>query len=146
MSVVIPSVGAWFWFIVAAILLFGELMMPGVFLLWLGVAAALTGFLAAIVTLGWQGEIVAFGVLSLVMVALSWRWVTAQWTAKSDQPHLNQRHLTYVGRNVVLDTPIVDGRGTVTIDATIWDVEGADAEVGTTLKVTGVNGMRLVVG
>jgi inner membrane protein len=146
MNLIIPALGLWFWWIVAAILLFGELMMPGVFLLWLGVAAAFTGIVAAVVTLGWQGEIMAFAALSLVMVVLSWKWVTAQWRPKSDQPHLNQRHLTYVGRSVMLDTAIVGGRGKVTIDATIWDVEGADAAAGTKVTVTGVNGMRLVVG
>jgi hypothetical protein len=31
--------GEWFWWIVAAVLLIGELLMPGVFLLWLAVAA-----------------------------------------------------------------------------------------------------------
>ncbi len=146
MNAFIPSVGLWFWFILAVILLFGELMMPGIFLLWLGVAAALTGVVDLMMDLDWRGEIVTFAVLSLLMVALSWKWVTAQWRPKSDQPHLNQRHLGYVGSTVTLDTPIERGRGTVTIDGTIWDVEGTDAGVGTRLKVVGVNGMRLVVG
>jgi membrane protein implicated in regulation of membrane protease activity len=39
----------------------------------------------------------------------------------------------------------VNGSGKITIDATIWDVDGADAPVGTRVTVTGVKGMRLVV-
>ncbi len=33
----------WFWFIVAGLLLIGELLSPGVFLMWLAGAAAFTG-------------------------------------------------------------------------------------------------------
>ena len=43
MSEFIPLVGPWFWWIVAGALLVGELLAPGVFLLWLSAAAALTG-------------------------------------------------------------------------------------------------------
>ncbi len=146
MNIFIPSIGQWFWFIAAAILLMGELLIPGIFLLWLGVAAALTGFIDIALGLDWRGEIVTFALTSLALVAASWKYVTAQWRPTSDQPHLNQRHLTYIGQTVTLDTAITSGRGTVTIDGTIWDVEGADADVGTRVKVTGVNGMRLVVG
>ena len=146
MNTFLPSFGLWFWWIAAAVFLFAELMMPGVFLLWLGIAAALTGLVAATFTLGWQGEIMAFAALSIMMVALSWKWVTARWRPQSDQPHLNQRHLTYIGQSVILDTPITNGHGTTTIDGTIWDVEGTDAAVGSRVTVIGVNGMRLLVG
>ncbi len=146
MDTFLPSLGLWFWFIVAAVLLIGELLMPGVFLLWLGIGATATGLVDAMFGLDWRGEVVTFGVSSLVLVAASWKYVTSQWRPHSDQPHLNQRHYTYVGRTVILETAIVDGRGKVKIDDTIWDVEGNNAEAGTPVTVRGVNGMRLVVG
>lgn len=146
MNTFIPAVGPWFWFIVAAVLLFGELMMPGVFLMWLGVAALLTGAVDLLVGLDWRMEIVAFALLSLAMVAATWRWVTRQWVPESDQPNLNQRHMAYVGKSYVLDFPIVNGQGRITIDATIWDVEGPDAPVGARVMVKAVKGMRLLVG
>jgi inner membrane protein len=145
MNDLLPGVGAWLWFIVAAVLLFAELMMPGVFLMWLGVAAILTGIADLIFNFDWRMEIVAFAVLALAMVGATWKWVTRQWQPESDQPNLNQRHMTYVGKSYVLDFPIVNGSGKITIDATIWDVDGADAPVGTRVTVTGVKGMRLVV-
>jgi inner membrane protein len=142
----IPSIGPWFWFIAAALLLFGELVMPGIFLMWLGVAAIFTGVLDSMLHFSWQVEVVVFAALSLAVVAATWSYVTRRWQPESDQPNLNQRHHSYVGKSYVLDYPIVNGTGRVTIDATIWDVEGRDAPVGTRVTVTGVNGMRLVVG
>jgi inner membrane protein len=145
MESLIPSIGPWFWFIAAALLLFGELVMPGIFLMWLGVAAILTGILDGLFHFGWQFEIVVFAVLSLAVVAATWGYVTRRWQPESDQPNLNQRHYSYVGKSYVLDFPIVNGTGRITIDATIWDVEGPDKPVGTRVTVKAVNGMRLVV-
>jgi inner membrane protein len=145
MDTLIPATGAWFWFILAALLLFGELMVPGIFLMWLGVAAILTGFADILFGFDWRLEIVSFALLSLALVAATWRWVTPQWVPKSDQPHLNQRHQSYVGRSYVLDHAIVDGRGKLTIDDTIWDILGEDRVAGSTVTVSGVDGMRLKV-
>jgi inner membrane protein len=135
--------GPWFWFILAGLLLLGELMSPGVFLIWIAGAAALTGVADAIIALDWHFEIIVFGLLSLALVYLSWDRVKAQRQPKSDQPYLNQRHMTYVGRVVGLEQAIVNGSGKVRIDDALWDVDGADAPKGARVKITGVNGLRL---
>ena len=41
MDQVFPMLGVWVWFVAAGLLMLLELFSPGVFLLWLGVAAAL---------------------------------------------------------------------------------------------------------
>ena len=53
--------------------------------------------------------------------------------------------LDYVGRSYVLDEAIVNGRGKVRIDDTLWVVTGSDRGKGEWVKVTGVDGTRLVV-
>jgi inner membrane protein len=136
--------GPWLWFIIAGLLLIGELLSPGVFLMWLAGAAVLTGFADLIFGFGLAGEIVAFGLLSLALVFASWKHVTSRWSPKSDQPHLNQRHGAYVGRVFPLDVAIVNGTGKLKIEDALWDVEGPDLSAGTRVKVTGVNGMRLI--
>lgn len=137
--------GTWFWWIAAALLLVGELLLPGVFLLWLAVAAALTGVVDLLLGLGWQGEIATFAALSLVLVLASWNYVKAQRSPKSDQPHLNQRQMDYVGRRTTLLKAISNGAGKVRIDDTVWDVSGPVLPVGTQVIVTGVAGPRLEV-
>jgi inner membrane protein len=143
MSELLTLSGPWFWFILAGALLIGELLSPGVFLMWLAGAAALTGIADLTLGLGWAGEVIAFGALSLLTVFATWKRVTAQWSPTSDQPHLNLRHGAYVGRSFVLEKPIVNGNGKLRIDDALWDVDGPDLPAGTRVKVTSVNGLRL---
>jgi inner membrane protein len=143
MSEVMPLTGPWFWFIVAGLLLMGELVSPGVFLMWIAAAAAATGLVDLVFGLTWQIEVVVFAALSALMVLASWNYVKAKRNPKSDQPHLNQRHGAYVGREFVLEKAIVNGSGKLRIEDALWDVDGPDLPVGARVKVTGVKGLRL---
>lgn len=141
----IPNVGTWFWWIIAALLLIGELLMPGVFLLWLAVAAALTGIVDLVLGLGWQAEILTFAGFSLALVMASWKYVKRQRSPKSDQPNLNQRQMDYTGRHTTLLKAINNGAGRVRIDDSVWDVTGPELAQGTHVIVTGVSGSTLTV-
>ncbi len=145
MTELIPGLGQWFWWIAAALLLIGEMIAPGFFLLWLAAAAALTALIDMAIGLGWQGEIATFAALSLALVLVTWRMVSAQWHPKSDQPNLNKRLQGFVGQTFVLDQPIRNGRGKLRIQDTLWDVQGPDCAAGTKVTITGVNGMQLTV-
>jgi inner membrane protein len=133
----------WFWFILAGLLLIGELLSPGVFLMWLAGAAALTGMVDKVIALSWQSEVALFAVLSALLVFASWNYVKRQREPTSDQPHLNQRHGAYVGRQFTLEKPIINGSGKVRIEDALWDVDGPDLPAGAKVKITGVNGLRL---
>jgi inner membrane protein len=145
MTDLIPALGQWFWWIVAAVLLIGEMIAPGFFLLWLAAAAALTAVIDLAINLGWQGEIATFSGLSLALVLLTWRMVSAQWHPQSDQPNLNKRSQGFIGQTYVLEHPITNGRGKIRIQDAMWDVRGPDLAAGTRISVTGVNGMELTV-
>ena len=135
----------WFWFVVGLALLIGELLAPGIFLLWLAIAAGLTGFANAAYDMSWQWELAVFAALSVILVLASWRFVRGQHRPKSDQPDLNQHHTGYVGRRTSVLQAIKNGAGKVKIDDTVWDVTGPDMAQGTPVVVTGVNGAVLTV-
>ena len=141
----LPFLGVYFWWILAGILLLAEMMMPGFFMLWLAAAAALTAFADIWFKFSWTGEVLTFAALSLVLVLVTWRMVIGSRNIKSDQPHLNQRHQGLVGRSFILDRAIVDGSGKIKVEDTLWDVDGPDMAAGARVKVTAVQGMRLVV-
>jgi inner membrane protein len=63
----------------------------------------------------------------------------------ADNPYLNRRKMGYVGRTFTLKEPIVDGRGRLTIEDTVWEIEGPDLSAGARVKVTAVSGMSLIV-
>ena len=144
MSDIWPVIGPWAWWIVAGILLIGELMAPGIFLLWLAGAAALTAIADYFFGFTWQGEVATFAILSAALVLASWRWVMDNRNPKTDQPTLNLRHTAYVGRIVPLEQAINNGSGKVRIEDALWDVDGPDLPKGAMVKIVGVNGLRLV--
>lgn len=141
----LPMAGGYFWWIVAGLLLLAEMAMPGIFMLWLAMAAAVTAILDLIFHFTGVQEIFCFAILALLCVLASWRFVMNSRHSKTDSPHLNQRHHGLVGRSFVLDRAIVNGRGKIEVEDTLWDVDGPDMAVGARVKVTGVEGMRLVV-
>ena len=141
----LPMVGSYFWWIVAGILLLAEMALPGFFMLWLAVAAALTAILDLIFHFSAVQEIFCFAVLAFLCVLASWKFVMNLRHSKTDSPHLNQRHHGLIGRSFVLDRAIVNGRGKIEVEDTLWDVEGPDMAVGSRVKVISVQGMRLMV-
>jgi inner membrane protein len=141
----LPFTGGYFWWIAAGILLLAEMAMPGFFMLWLAVAAALTAILDLIFHFTGVQEIFGFAVLAFLCVLASWRFVMNSRHSKTDSPHLNQRHHGLVGRSFVLDRAIVNGSGKIKVEDTLWDVDGLDMAAGARVKVISVQGMRLMV-
>ena len=145
MQELVPLTGIWFWWIVAGVLLLLELMTPGVFAMWLALAAASVGITDYFFDLNWQLELLAFAGFSLVYVYLARPWYSKNKLQNSDQPNLNQRIYAFVGKSFVLAEPIVNGQGKLDIEGTRWDVLGPDLARGATVKVTAVEGMKLRV-
>ncbi len=141
----IPEFEFWYWWVAAAIFVVIEVFAPGIFFLWFGISAAIVGVASLLVPgLGWQYEILIFGVLS-IMSAVGARMYLKQRPIDSDQPTLNRRGEQLIGRIVTLSDAIENGRGRVNVGDGTWSVEGNDHPVGTKVKVTGVDGIVLKV-
>ena len=123
-----------------------EIIAPGVYLLWFGLAALLAGAVNAAFGLGWQASLAAFCLFSIVTV-IGGRWLTRTAFDSNDARPvvLNRRASALIGRIAPLHEAIVDGRGTVRIDDTIWRVHGPDAPVGTMVRLVAVEGVGFVV-
>jgi membrane protein implicated in regulation of membrane protease activity len=145
MEITIHDGSMWTWWIVAAVLLIAELVLPGVFLVWLGIAAAMVGLINFFVPIGWQVEILLFGILSIAIIAVANPWLKRRQTTESDRPNLNQRMFDYVGKRFVLEEPIRQGRGKLKIEDIYWEVIGPELPKGAWVKVTRVEGSRLIV-
>lgn len=142
MQQLFPFLGGWIWWIIAGLLALAELLLPGVFLIWLALAAAALGVIDLFADLSWQIEVALFAVLSVLFVV----FVRPRVQMPGATPNnLNQRMYDYVGRNYVLDEAIVNGRGKIRIDDTFWVVTGGDRGKGEWVKVKAVDGARLVV-
>jgi len=135
----------WYWWVAAAAFLVIEILLPGIFFLWLGVAAGIVGIVALVIpSMTWPYQIMIFAVLSVGAVLLA-RVYLKKRPVESDQPALNRRGEQYVGRVFTLSDPIENGRGRAKIGDSAWSVEGDDLPAGTKVKVVGVDGIVLQV-
>ncbi|MBN9274597.1 MAG: NfeD family protein [Mesorhizobium sp.] len=134
------ELGPWNWMVLGFVLLVMELITPGAFMLWIGIAALIIGALslaiwdAAIWT--WQVQVLAFLVLSVISAVIGKTLASSRRTL-SDQPLLNRRGQQLIGRMATLAEPIKDGRGRVKLGDTLWRVSGPDLPAGTQVRVTG---------
>ncbi|OBU60507.1 NfeD family protein [Stenotrophomonas maltophilia] len=133
------------WGALALLLFAAEALLPGAFMLWIGIGAAAVFVLVAIfagIPLLWQ--VVAFVVLSVLSIQCYRRWGRPRARA-SDKPLLNRRAEQLIGRVVPLQQGITDGQGRVSIDDAYWQVSGPELPAGARVRVVAVQGSTLVV-
>ncbi len=145
MTEMFTTLGTWNWLIFGVILMALELLAPGVFLFWLGLAALLVGLLSFAFHPSWQIQILMFAVFAAAAVPLWRRMARANAAVSEDSPFLNKRADALVGRVFTLEKPIVDGAGTVRIDDTVWRITGPDTPAGSRIKIIRANGAILTV-
>ncbi|HBF32168.1 NfeD family protein [Rhizobium sp.] len=142
------ELGPWSWWIFGAALLVAEILVPGNFLVWIGLAGLVTGLFSNLLweTSWWSWEIqwLVFAALSTLSVFGGRNWLLRSGN-RSEEPLLNRRADSLVGRTADLIEPILNGHGRVRIGDTMWMVEGPDLPAGTRVKVTGSNGSDLRV-
>jgi hypothetical protein len=131
------------WAALAALLVAAEVILPGMHLIWFGVAAAVIAALVWFIPFSGEVQLVLFGLASLVAVYYG-RRLTAT-PAKSDAPFLNERAHQYIGREVVVEDAIERGRGRVRVGDTLWLAEGPNLPAGAKVTVKDVKGTVLVV-
>lgn len=132
------------WIVAGIILLCAELVLPGAYLMFLGVAAILTGLLAYAVDVSIVWELLFFAVAAVVSVYVGKRWFDL-YPILSSQPLLNERVAQLIGQTVIVAEAIEGGRGRVKVGDGEWPASGPDAPVGTRMKITGAEGSRLHV-
>lgn len=140
------QVDYWHWWVLGLALVLLEVFSPGVFFVWMGIAAGIVGGLLLLFPdLGWEYQVLAFALLSLATVFL-WRAYLKRHPTQSDEPLLNRRGEQYVGRVFTLTVPVVNGIGKIRVDDSTWKIRGPDCPAGTRVRVTGADGVVLLIG
>jgi len=132
------------WLAIGLVLAIAEMAIPGVFLIWMAGAALITGLVAWLLPIGLPLQIVIFALLSIIAVFTGKR-VLKDHPVVAAEPKMNQRGERVVGETVVVTQAIEGGSGRVRLGDSEWLAKGADAIVGTRLKVVGHDGVVLVV-
>ncbi len=136
----------WYWWALAAVLLLLEMMVPGVMFLFLAIGAAVAGlFLLVVPDLSLELQLLTFAVVSVISAVGLRRTLRRLQSIDSTPNSLNARGAALVGKVIVLDTPILNGRGRVTLGDGSWSVTGPDMVRGAKVRIAAVNGTELRV-
>ena len=134
----------WLWLIGGVVLGIAEMVLPGVYLMWIGGAAVLTGILALLLPIGFAAQFAIFSIATIAAIYLG-RNMLAKNPIISDDPKLNDRGARLVGLIVTAVEPVDSAHGRVKVGDSVWSARGSDAAVGDRLRVTGTDGNVLLV-
>ncbi|MET0935754.1 MAG: NfeD family protein [Luteibacter sp.] len=136
------------WWIVALVLIGGEVLLPGYFMLWIGIGAAAMGIVVfAIPDMTVLAQAILFGVLAFVSCFAYWKFIRPRLerVAPVGNERLNRRGDQLIGQRFALCEPIVNGRGKAKVGDGMWLVVGPDLPLGATIEVVGIDGTTLRV-
>jgi membrane protein implicated in regulation of membrane protease activity len=136
---------ALWWLGLGLLLLTLEMLTTTLFCFWLSLAAFATSVISWVLA---PALIPQFLIFAVAVVVCLFGWKTFR-PRRLEQPRddlvLNQRTAHYIGRELVLQEAIAQGRGRVNIDDSWWQARGEDMPAGTRVRVDGVEGMVLLI-
>jgi inner membrane protein len=135
----------WTWFLISFALMALEMLAPGMFLIWLGIAAFITGVVVQVFGIGWQASALVFAVLAVASVFIGRR--ISRFSRNKIEPaaHLNALGQNLVGQSFRLDRPLLNGEGQIKIGDSVWRIVGPDMVAGANVKVVRIDGATLIV-
>lgn len=134
------------WWLLALVLIAAEMVAPGYFLLWIGIAAAAVGVVVWLVPAAPAlVQAVLFAVFAIASCLVYWKFLRPVAERRDDQPLLNRRGAQLVGQRFVVSEAIVNGRGKIRVGDGEWLASGPDSPVGSEVEVAAVDGTTLTV-
>jgi membrane protein implicated in regulation of membrane protease activity len=134
----------WWWLLAAAVLGILEIFVPGIFLVWMGVAAGITGIVVAFVPMPIAWQLGLFAVLAFAAVYAGRRYYERNPVASSD-PNLNVRAARLIGQTVTVEAAFENGKGRVRVGDGVWNARGPDAPAGASVVIVAADGTCLTV-
>jgi hypothetical protein len=141
----LASFGGWAWIVLGLVLIGGEMLAPGAFLLWLGLAALATGAVVGLFALSWQGALLVFAGFAVASVAIGWLVTRRRGEAPQTAAGLNDRGRQLVGKVFRLETTMTGGEGRIRIGDSSWRVTGPELLAGAEIRIVRVEGATLIV-
>jgi membrane protein implicated in regulation of membrane protease activity len=136
------------WLGIGFLWLIVEMLTGTLFFFCISIGAFLVALLTWVLGLSGMAQVLLFAVAAIVAV-MAWKKFRPNPNDKIEQragaEGLNNRLSGFIGREAVLDKALENGHGRIRLDDSYWTVTGADAPVGTPVRVVSVQGMILRV-
>ena len=136
----------WAWVVLAGILGLAEMHVPGAYLVWIALGAALTA--AADAALGGtslEGQLGTFALASALSCGAGYFVYRRVGRRRPAEMPLNERSRAMVGERGIVCEAFQSGRGKVRLGDSVWLAAGPELAEGTPIVVNAVRGTRLVV-
>jgi len=144
MSEILALIDArWGWWVAAVALAAAELLVPGVFLIWLALAAFITGIVALLFDPPLAVDLALFAVAAIASIYAGSKLYRR--AARTPDPLLNKRAARTVGMRVTICEAVTGGQGRATDGDSYWSAKGPDMPVGAIATVVAMEGNTLVV-
>jgi membrane protein implicated in regulation of membrane protease activity len=134
----------WVWLTIGVVLAGVEMLVPGVYMIWLAIAAIVTGVLTGLLGLSLPVQVIDFVFLALIAVFSARRFLRDSPIMSSD-PLMNRRGARMVGQTALVVEAIEHGSGRVHIGDGEWIARGPDVAAGERVRITGNDGATLLV-
>jgi len=134
----------WVWLTLGLVLAGLEMLVPGVYLIWLAVAAIITGVLTLTLDLSLPVQVIDFVFLSLIIAFSAKRFLRDRPIESSD-PLMNRRGARLIGETALVVQAIEHGSGRVKLGDSEWIARGPSVAAGERVRISGSEGAILLV-
>ena len=134
----------WIWLTLGLVLAGLEMLVPGVYLIWLGMAAIITGVMTMVLDLSFPMQVIDFVFLSLI-IAFSAKRILGERPIESSDPLMNRRGARLVGETALVVQAIEHGSGRVKVGDSEWIAHGPNVAAGERVRISGTDGAILLV-
>ncbi|OOF79990.1 hypothetical protein BKG96_00195 [Rodentibacter caecimuris] len=142
----LTSWSLWHWLVLGFFLLIAEVIIPGVFLLWWGLAALVTALVQFIFpNFALTGLAIFYAVLACILSVIWWHYQYNKDNRDQAQSTLNQRDHAMLGKQGTVREIAANGIGRGAFDDTTWRIQGEQLMVNDLVKVVRVEGITLIV-
>jgi hypothetical protein len=145
LATIFSGESGWGWLVLGALLFALEVLVPGFYLAWFGVAGFCVGGLLFLVPLENPWPLASFCGFSLLSVLIGRALWGSHRQLRTDNPLLNQRGRQLIGQTLILADPIEGGRGRAKVGDTLWTVTGPNLPAGHLVRVKDAEGTILTV-
>ncbi len=142
MKTMLDALGDSLWWVIGIVLVIGEVVLPGTFLIWFAFAAFGVGLIGVVVDLSGMNQVVVFGLLSFASLSLG--YLMRKRRGDPEVPAFADRTQAYMGKTYKVVEAIENGQGKIQVGDSVWLAEGEDCPVGGSVKVIDSRGNVLL--
>ena len=135
----------WVWVVAAGVLALGELHVPGSYLIWIALGAAVTASADAAWGLSLHAQLAVFAAASALSSGTGYFVYRNLHRRRRSEMRLNERGEAMVGARGTVCEAFVNGSGKVRLGDGVWLAAGPDLAEGTPVVVSAVHGTRLFI-